>query len=57
MTDPRITAARKHLYEAVSRMKEFKTGTEGDLHREIADMCTQVRTVRDRLREIAKEGK
>jgi hypothetical protein len=55
MADPRITEARRLLYDATTLIEAFKTGTTGERFTEIADMCTQIRAIRDRLNEIDQE--
>ncbi len=55
MDDRRIIKARQLLYEAATLIEAVKAGTDGDRFTEIAAMCTELRTIRDRLGEIDKE--
>ncbi len=57
MTDPRIAEARRQLAAAASQLEAFKAGTGGERFTEIAAMCTEIRTIRDRLGEIDLEGR
>ncbi len=56
MADSRIAEARSLLHEATTLIEAVKAGTDGDRFTEIAAMCTELRTIRDRLGEIDQEN-
>ncbi len=57
MTDHRAADAIKHLNDAANNLEIFKAEVayrRGNMA-EIADMCTQIRTIRDRIKELEQE--
>ncbi len=44
-------------YEAATLIEAVKAGTDGDRFTEIHAVCTDIRTIRDRLGEIDQEAR